>query len=192
MTQTKQLLAVRSKSNARKPAFVVKESRFVKRIKLRWRNMHGRHSKVRQMHSGRPARPTPGYGAPAAVRGLHQSGLTPVIVATPAQLVAIKPAHEGAVLAAKLGAKKRLALVTLAQQKNIALLNIKNPTSLIEKIKSMVSTRHSARTVRTSKKSRQEQENRRRAEEKKTSSEEKKQTAKAKKAQQSSSDVAEQ
>ncbi len=167
MTNTKQLLAVRAKSNARKPRFVVKESNFVTRIKVRWRNMHGRHSKVRQMHNGRPALPTPGYGAPAAVRGFHKSGLMPIMVATERELLAIKPATQGAVLASKLGARKRLGLVTLAQQKNIPLLNVKSAAGTVEKIKSDMTSRRNARASRFTTKSKKDEEKRRKADEKK-------------------------
>ncbi len=169
MAQTKQLLAVRAKSNARKPDFVVKESRYVTRIKKRWRFMHGRHSKVRQMHCGRPALPTPGYGAPAEVRGMHRSGLMPVVVATEKQLFALNPAHQGAVLASKLGARKRVVLMTLASQKNISLLNVKDAKVVVDKIAADLARRRKARSTRSSSKVKKDEEKRRSAEEKKAS-----------------------
>ena len=63
--------------------FVEKESNFSARVKSRWRLPRGKHSKVRQMHKGRPALPGPGYGSQESKKGLHPSGLKIVAVSSP-------------------------------------------------------------------------------------------------------------
>src|SRR3989344_2221743 len=127
-----QLLKLRKEM--KKPAFVVKESNFSARVKVRWRFPRGRHSKVRQMHCGRPAMPNPGYGAPAEVRGLHQSGLEMVVVRNAQELQVLNPKTQGAIIAASVGNKKKISLLELAQQKKITLLNVKDASTAAKKL----------------------------------------------------------
>src|SRR3989344_6155853 len=114
MSGSKTLLAMRNKAKRSMPDFLVKESKFVDRIKSRWRFPMGRHSKVRQFHCGRPAMPTPGYGSPREVRGLHSSGLRPVVVATVRELESLDKGSAGAGLVSTMGKRKRLSLLKFA------------------------------------------------------------------------------
>lgn len=151
-----QLLKLRKEM--KKPAFVVKESNFNAGVKVRWRFPRGRHSKVRQMHCGRPAMPNPGYGAPAAVRGLHASGLEIVVVHNAEELQSLDQKTQGAIIAASVGAKKRLSLFGTAQQKKITLLNVKDASAAAKKLVSDLEQRkemHKRKAVETSKKEEQ-------------------------------------
>src|SRR3989338_9616362 len=98
MKSTKNLLQVRAKMKAHQPLFVVKESHKSARIGSRWRANRGIHSGQRQMHRGKPAMPTPGYGTPKAVRNLHNSGLQFVVVYSVSQIEKINPQTQGVLI----------------------------------------------------------------------------------------------
>ena len=158
-----QLLQLRK--DMKKPDFVVKESNFSPRVKVRWRFPRGRHSKVRQMHCGRPAMPNPGYGAPAEVRGLHQSGLEMVIVRNAQELQELNPKTQGAIIAASVGNKKKISLLELAQQKKITLLNVKDASTAAKKLVSDFEQRKEFRKRRAVEASKKEEQKKKKAEE---------------------------
>jgi len=158
-----QLLQLRK--DMKKPNFVVKESNFSARVKVRWRFPRGRHSKVRQMHCGRPPMPNPGYRAPAEVRGLHQSGLQMIMVRNMAELQTINPKTQGVIIAASVGNKKRLSLLEMAQQKKITLLNIKDVSTTAKKLVSDFEQRKEWRKKRAVESSKKEEQKKKRAEE---------------------------
>ena len=110
MSEQKKLLDQRKKMKAAQPHFVVKESHNVGCVKKRWRLPRGRHSGVRQYHKGKPALPTPGYGSPKGVYGLHRLGLKMVNICSKTDLEKINPQTEGAILSATLGTRKKLDL----------------------------------------------------------------------------------
>ncbi len=149
------------------PNFVVKESHFSRRIESRWRYPYGRHSKVRQMHCGRPAMPNPGYGAPAEVRGLDQSGLEMVVVHNANELLAVNPKTQGAILGSSVGKKKKLSLLELAQQKGLPVLNVKDVAASIETIKTDFVKRKELRKEKLARAGKKEEEKKKKAEEKK-------------------------
>ena len=155
-----------------KPTFVVKESKFSSRVKSRWRFPRGKHSKVRQMHRGRPAMPNPGFGSPVKSRGLL-NGLTPVIVNNVKQLEKIDVKTEGVIISGKVGSKKRLELVSLADEKRITLLNVKNSAELIKKIKGIIEARKNTKKDKLKKKNEKEAEKKKKAEKKKDKDKEK-------------------
>lgn len=158
-----QLLKLRKEM--KKPEFVVKESNFSPRVKVRWRFPRGRHSKVRQMHCGRPAMPNPGYGAPAAVRGLHASGLEMVVVHNAKELQIVNPKTQGAIIAASVGTKKRLSLLETAQQKKITLLNVKDASAASKKLVSEFEQRKEFRKKRAVEATKKEEQKKKKAEE---------------------------
>jgi large subunit ribosomal protein L32e len=151
---------------ANKKDFVEKESNFSARVKSRWRLPRGKHSKVRQMHKGRPALPTPGYGAPKAVKGLHPSGLKGIVVNNVKELSNLNT-NEGAVLSANLGKKKRLELLKLAQEKKITVLNVGNLAKKIEDLTKEFEGRKTAKKHKLVESGKKEEEKKKKAEEKK-------------------------
>ena len=142
---TKTLLQLRRIAKKRKPDFVVKESRFIGRVKERWRLPRGRHSAARQRYRGRPAQPHPGYGSPRAVRGLSREGLLPVLVHNERELKALNPSTDGALIASTVGSRKKLLLLTVAQQNQIKVLQVKDTVALAQKIITEVSDRQKKR-----------------------------------------------
>lgn len=164
----------------KKPEFVVKESNFSARVKVRWRFPRGRHSKVRQMHCGRPAMPNPGYGAPAAVRGLHSSGLEMAVVHNLQELQSLNPKTQGAIIAASVGARKRVSLLETAQQKKITLLNVKDTSAAAKKLVSEFQERKEARKKKALESTKKEEQKKKKAEDlAKKEKEEQKKTAAA-------------
>ncbi len=166
MSSLKQLLDLRRKAKRKQTRFVVKESYKISRIGERWRLPRGKHSGARQMHKGKPAKPTSGYGSPRAVRGLHSSGLQKVLVHTSSELLALDPQKQGAVLGSTLGNRKRLQLLQLALEKKIRVLNVKDASVLSQKIKTDFSKRQEQRKEALKTKSLKEEDKRKKAEEK--------------------------
>ena len=160
----------------KKMNFVVKESNFSARVKSRWRFPRGKHSKVRQMHKGRPALPNPGHGSPAALRGLHVSGLKPVIVSNLNELLKININTEGAIISGKVGNKRKLELLNLANEKKITLLNVKDLTQLIKIIQESLAERKKVRQEKVKKQSEKEVEKKKKAQKKKEKEEKEKST----------------
>ncbi|MEK6899540.1 MAG: eL32 family ribosomal protein [Nanoarchaeota archaeon] len=154
--------------------FVVKESHYAPKIKSRWRYPYGRHSKVRQMHCGRPAMPTPGFGAPAEVRGLHASGLEMVVVCNAEDLNGVDPKKQGAIISSRVGARKRLSLLESAHSKGVTVLNVKDAQKAAEKINSEFQERKEHRKKRFTEAAKKEIEKKKKAEEHAKKEEEKK------------------
>ena len=160
----KELLSVRKEMRKTKPAFVVRESNF-SRIESRWRYPYGRHSKVRQMHCGRPAMPNPGYGAPEEVRGLHPTGLAMVVVHNLDELSEMDPETQGAIIAAGVGKKKKISLLEAAQKKDIAVLNVKDAAKAVESINKCFQERKELRKKKLAETGKKEEEKKKKAEE---------------------------
>ena len=169
-----ELQELRKKTSKRKPTFVVKEWKFGHGVKRRWRFPRGKHSKVRQMHKGRPALPHPGHGSPKEVYGLDKHGLLPVLVKTTADLEKLDPAKESALISGKLGNRKRVELLSLVQEKNIT-LSQGETSSILDKIKSAFDNRKKLRQEKLNAKSKKEEDKKKQAaEQEKKATEEKK------------------
>ncbi len=134
MANTTNALALRNAAKRKKYTFIVKESKFSSGVKKRWRLPRGKHSKVRQMHKGRPQMPQPGFGSPASVRGLHRSGLQEVVVARIEDIAGLDPKVHGVVISRTLGNKKRLEVLKAVSDAKLSLLNVKDVTKAAEKI----------------------------------------------------------
>lgn len=160
-------LELRKSMKKRKPYFVVKESKFSARVKSRWRFPRGKHSAVRQFHKGRPKMPTIGFSSPIEVKGLHPSGLLPVIVHNLAQMQSIDTKSQGVVIAASVGNRKKLQLLKYATGEKIKILNIKDTEALTKEIKDAFELRKKVRVEKAKDKSSKTEEKKKKAEEKK-------------------------
>tara|TARA_Y100000310_G_C20292341_1_gene627770 strand:- start:9 stop:632 length:624 start_codon:yes stop_codon:yes gene_type:complete len=163
-----------------KPSFVVKESHNKSRVKKRWRFPRGRHSQVRQMHKGKPAMPNPGYGAPKSEKGLHRSGLEPIIIHNSRDLLALT-VNQGAIIASTVGRRKKLDLLQLAEEKKVSVLNVKDLAKLKAKINEEFAARKKAKSEKLKAKSKKQEAKEKKAAEKKKESEEKKEQKKEQK-----------
>ena len=167
MKSTKQLLKVRAKMKAHQPLFVVKETHKSARVGYRWRANRGIHSGQRQMHRGKPSMPTPGFGAPRLVRGLHSSGLEFVIVHTVSQLEAINSETQGVLIGSTVVQRKKLQILDAVVKKKITILQTKHAQKTIASITSSFAARIKAKKDRLSSKSTKEAEKKKKAEDKK-------------------------
>jgi len=169
-----ELLKQRREANKRKPAFIEKESNFSASIKKRWRMPRGKHSGQRQYHKGRPAMPTPGYGAPKEVKGLHHTGLEVVVISNKNELEKLNPSTQGILISGKVGNKKRLELLNLATEKKITVLNYLKPAEVLDKINKEFMARRKVKQEKLQQMGKKEEARKKKAEEKAKKEEEKK------------------
>lgn len=137
------LLETRSRIKGKKPTFTRQESHRKARVGYEWRKPRGMHSKMRLHVRGKKRSPTPGWGSPREVEGLHPSGLRPVLVATPQQVDAIRQG-EGAVIASTVGMRKKAALVEHARRKNIIILNVRDADAFLKSVSERMAQRKAA------------------------------------------------
>jgi len=122
-SREKTLLKIKIRANRKKPRFKRQELWAQAILKDKWRRPKGRHSKMRKQERGRGRIPKPGYGSPAALRGLDRQGFLPVRIFNPAELEKLNPEKEKAVIASTVGRKKRLEILKKAEEKGIAVAN---------------------------------------------------------------------
>ena len=107
----------------KKPKFRRQESWRYKRVTDRWRRPHGIDSKMRKKVKGWPASPTTGYRSPKKTRGLHPSGFIETRVHTVDDLAGIDPELQAIRIARTVGGRKRVAIISLAEERGIHVLN---------------------------------------------------------------------
>jgi large subunit ribosomal protein L32e len=88
-----------------------------------WRKPRGLHNKQRRQKKAKGAMPTPGYGSPAAVRGMHPSGFFEVRIFTPTELDGIDPAVYAVRIGATVGGRKRAIIQEKAISAGLKVLN---------------------------------------------------------------------
>ena len=107
----------------KKPKFRRQESWRYKRVTDRWRRPHGIDSKMRKKVKGWPASPTTGYRSPKKTRGLHPSGFIETRVHAVDDLAGIDPELQAIRIARTVGGRKRVAILSLAEERGIHVLN---------------------------------------------------------------------
>ncbi|MBW2966047.1 50S ribosomal protein L32e [Candidatus Woesearchaeota archaeon] len=128
------LLKLRKKIKAKKPNFIRQDAHKKAEISKKWRRPKGLHSKMRLHKKGYRKSPSKGYRAPAIIRGLHESGLLPVIIYSKKDIEQLDDKKEGAVIAKAVGIKKRIELINYTKEKGIRILNIKDIDKFLTKI----------------------------------------------------------
>jgi large subunit ribosomal protein L32e len=86
----------------------------------------GLHSKKRRQKKAKGPLPTPGYGSPVAVRGMHPSGFREIRVFTPVELEGLNPSEDAIRIGATVGNKKRLVIQERAVAAGLKVLNPRN------------------------------------------------------------------
>jgi len=143
---SKELLDLRKKINKKRPAF--KQTDHHKKARLdsnTWKRPKGMHNKIRHEFDGKPAKVKPGYRGPKAVRGMHKSGLNPILVHGLSDLKTLDPKTQGAILA-RVGGKNKLAILTTCKEKGINVLNVGNVDEAIKKITDTIEQRKKTKT----------------------------------------------
>jgi large subunit ribosomal protein L32e len=137
-----ELLQVRNDMKARKPRFIRQDNFRRMRIKNqdKWRKPKGIHSKIRHAKKGFRKSPSPGYKSPAAVKGLHSTGLKMVHVSTLEQLAKVNKSSEGIIVSGTLGMQKKLELLKKAIEMKVEVLNFNAP-GMVKKIEESFASR---------------------------------------------------
>lgn len=93
------------------------------RNKARWRKPKGIDNPMRLRLKGYPPIVKIGYKNPESIRGLHPSGLFPVVIENPSQIEKLDPKKHIVYLSQKLGKKKKLDLVKVLKEKGFKIAN---------------------------------------------------------------------
>ena len=113
----------KTSSGHKKPKFRRQESWRFKRVTDKWRKPHGIDSKMRKKIKGWPASPTTGYRSPKKTRGIHPSGFIETRVTTVDDLIGIDPELQAIRIVRTVGGRKRVEILTRAEEKGIHVLN---------------------------------------------------------------------
>ncbi|WP_292521057.1 50S ribosomal protein L32e [Methanoculleus sp.] len=130
MDETRRLIRVRTRHN--KPAFKRRGLHRKSRLEDVWRRPRGLQSKQRAQFKAKGALPRPGYGSPAAIRGMHPSGYEEVRVFTPAELTGLNPETQAVRIGGSVGNRKRGVIQTRAMELGLKVLNAKDLTRAAE------------------------------------------------------------
>lgn len=152
MTQISQLLELRNKIKEKKPDFIRQDYQRRKRLgrKLKWRKPKGIHSKIRHHFKGRRKMPSPGYKSPAAIKGLHATGLKMVVLSSPEELSRINKDNEGIIIAKNVGKRKKLEILKKSREMNVIVLNI-SAEEAIKKIEDYINSKKKKEAKETKK-----------------------------------------
>ena len=148
MTDVKGLLQVRKRNNKKRPKFLRQD--YHHRMKVQddyWRAPKGSQSKMREKRIGKRAVIKVGYRNPAAVRGLHWTGMKFVRVNNSAELERINPAAEIAIISGKLGAKKKYDVVKRAVERKVSISGM-DVKKFVEKFESWQKEKRDAKAAK--------------------------------------------
>ncbi|MEB3756514.1 MAG: 50S ribosomal protein L32e [Desulfurococcales archaeon] len=88
-----------------------------------WRKPKGIDSKMRLQLKGYPPIVKVGYSNPKDIRGLHPSGLKPVIVKSLKDLDSIDPEHDIVYIASSVGLRLKSKIIEVARERGIRIAN---------------------------------------------------------------------
>ena len=109
--------------NGIRPRFQRRGIHEKKRLEDVWRKPKGRHNKLRRQIKAKGPLPRPGYGSPAAVRGLHPCGLSDILVHNEGMLADLDPAVHAVRIAGSVGMRKRVGIQKKAADAGLRVLN---------------------------------------------------------------------
>ena len=126
----KNLLEIRRKLKSKKPVFLRQDAHKVKKLKRKWRQPKGIHSKMREKVKGHRRLPSIGWSSPLDVRGLTPEGFTPILINNVQELLS---SNQPKIISSNVGLKKRLEIAKKAKEKSIKILNITNIDDFVKK-----------------------------------------------------------
>jgi large subunit ribosomal protein L32e len=121
--ESKRLFNVRKVQKGKKPQFKRTCSHKFKRLDSNWRRPRGLQGKQRRKYVSKGAHAQVGYGSPAAVKGLHPSGYSDVLISSIAELELVDPSFEAIRIARTIGAQKKAIILAKAEELGIKVLN---------------------------------------------------------------------
>jgi len=116
-------LKLRLKIKRKKPEFIRKRGKILKRLGLKWRKPKGLHSQLRRHKKEAGHMPRAGYGSPRVVKGLHPSGFEDVLIFNTKDLEKIDSEKQACRIASSVGKKKRIEIMKKAEEMKIKVLN---------------------------------------------------------------------
>ncbi len=124
-SETRRLLRLRKLMKMKKPEFLRylwwKFPKFINQYA--WRKPKGNDNKMRLHIKGYPPSVNVGYRMPREVRGLHPSGLEPVIVSNVKELHNLDPSKHIVYIAHTVGLRKRLEIQREAEKLGLKIAN---------------------------------------------------------------------
>lgn len=122
--ESKRLFNIRKVQKNKKPSFNRVDSHRLKRVPSSWRRPKGVNSKLRKGINAKGSLVKVGYGSPEAVKGLHPSGYTEILVYNVKDVENISnPSSEAIRIGRTVGAKKRTMIEEKAAELGIKVLN---------------------------------------------------------------------
>ena len=121
--ESKRLFNVRKIQKGKKPQFKRTCSHKFKRLDTNWRHPRGSQGKQRRKYVSKGAHAQVGYGSPLAVKGLHPSGYSDVLIYSTSELELVDPSYEAIRVASSVGARKKAVIITKAEELGIRVLN---------------------------------------------------------------------
>jgi len=89
----------------------------------RWRKPRGKDNPMRLKLKGHPPLASVGYGTPKLVKGLHPSGLVPVVVSNPKELDKLDPSRFLVYVSSSVGLRKRVEIARKALEMGFRVAN---------------------------------------------------------------------
>lgn len=122
-SEFRRLFNVRKVQKGKKPQFKRAACHKFKRLDSNWRRPRGLQGKQRKKYVSKGALAQAGYGSPVAVKGLHPSGYSDVLISSAAELELVDASYEAIRIASTVGARKRAIILTKAEELGIKVLN---------------------------------------------------------------------
>ena len=153
-----ELLELRKQIKRKKPDFIRQCHTKKTRLTAKWRKPKGIHSKMREKRKGHRKSPSPGYGSPKKVKGLHVLGLKSVRIISNKDLGNIDANNEGIILSATLGLRKKIEIIKKAVEKKIKILNIKDPEQFLKSVEKQMKKKKETKEAKTKEKEKKKKE----------------------------------
>lgn len=150
MSDIKKLLEMRRKLRNKRPKFRRQGYGIYPRINDKWRRPRGRHSKQRHQMAGHAKKVKPGFRTNKIVRGIHNSGLIPVVIHTVAHIPLLKKDIHGAIIGKSVGNRKKLTILNELKKHGIKVINL--PDNYEQKIQEKLKLRQQIKEDKSKKK----------------------------------------